>query len=158
MMAGRTTAPATVAQRAAVEQATTGITAGALDEFLVAARDGRVVSMGGQWVIAASHEARVAIEAGLVAKIGDHEQARLKPTKAGRHTLGQICWEHISAKMQMVEKAYQRGWWEATQAYVPAVPSRPRWRRALSVAVGGLLLFAAGGATAILAAQIGSGQ
>ncbi|WP_431728526.1 hypothetical protein [Verrucosispora sp. TAA-831] len=157
---GKTVAIAPILRQAAIEQAKTGTIAPALEEFLVAARDGRVTLMGAQWVIAANHEARVAIDAGLVAKVGDHDQARLKPTKAGRQALGRIFWDRISERMQVVQKAYRRGWGDATRASRPR--SRPLWRRVLSFVSGVLLppfFFLLGGAVVYVAmAQIGSGQ
>ncbi|WBB94121.1 hypothetical protein [Verrucosispora sp. WMMC514] len=117
---------------------------------------GRVAHKGGSWVIPVDHLARTVQEAGLAAKVGDGEQSRLRLTRAGEDAMLRAMVERALTRQTVYAAKYREGF-AAGQASL-AKSQRPAWRRVVSIVGGGLLMFAAGAATAILAAQIGVGQ
>ncbi|MFY1595550.1 hypothetical protein [Micromonospora sp. WMMD737] len=144
---------AAVAQVIAEATRPAGHSAGDLEELLIAVRAGRVVAIGSRWVIDVSWLARAAIDAGLTAKVGVEDQARLKLTTAGRVTVSRLCADRVLAEAKRIARAHRRGRERAEQEHADRVAAQGRQstRSAVGAALFGLGMFAAGAATTYLA-------
>lgn len=135
--------------RFAADRAALGDITEPMAEVLTAVHGWRVAKVGDQWAIDVSRLARVALRAGLVARVGEDGRTLLKLTAAGRAAVTRIHADRRLAASRLLTLAYRRGV-EITKEATAPLPVR-RWRSAAAVLTFGLGMFAAGLVVAVLA-------
>ncbi|TDC34221.1 hypothetical protein E1211_17900 [Micromonospora sp. 15K316] len=133
-MSGNTPSRAAVDRTDTAARAATATVTDPMGELLTAVRDYRVVNVGGRWVIDVSWLGRAALDAGLVAQVGEVDRTLLKLTRTGRVAVSH--WWTMRALTAAVRvsaacrRAYDAGV-EAGQATTVEPVRRHRLRRAV---------------------------
>ncbi|MFC0504166.1 hypothetical protein [Micromonospora costi] len=148
-MPGKAQALAPTVEQIATDQAVRGDVTESMAEMLTAVRDVRVANVGGRWVIDVSWLARVALDAGLVARVGELDRTVLKLTRVGRETVTRVYAERALAELLRLARRYQQVREEAEADAAEAAAQKTRRHyivTALAVAAG----FTAGALTVVL--------
>lgn len=133
-MPGRTQALVDTVEQIAAGQARRGDITDSMAELLTAARDYRVVNVGGRWVIDVSWLARVALDAGLVAQVGEVDRTLLRLTRSGRAAVARVWGLRALAEAVRAARTYSSGH-EAGVADERAAAAEQARRRRLRRAV-----------------------